>query len=291
MSTSEQERREREARRARRLAERAEQRARRKEEQARRASERAEQLAEQAQRRPRRDRDESFEDKVDAFAEKWERKAEAWFEDTAESLFDGGEDEDVAAAGGAGDGRRRRRTSEGRSESSARRRRRQRRAARRRRQRGRTFSSRFKSGRSLYRDKENGKICGVCAGFADYIDVAPWQVRLFAVLGLIFVPSMAVPTYFIAYFLMDDKPYYRRVTDRYDDDELDEAEAMNEEDEAREQQTREQRPEMSNAEAFRTAKQKFGDLEGRLRAMESHVTSSKFELQRELRKISGDDAS
>ena len=34
---------------------------------------------------------------------------------------------------------------------------------------------------------------------------------------------------------------------------------------------------------------KFQNLEERLRAMESHVTDSRFELQREFRKISGEN--
>jgi hypothetical protein len=50
------------------------------------------------------------------------------------------------------------------------------------------------------------------------------------------------------------------------------------------------RSRMSNTETLRTAKDKFADIEVRLRSMESHVTSSKFELQRELRKIAGEDA-
>jgi hypothetical protein len=48
-------------------------------------------------------------------------------------------------------------------------------------------------------------------------------------------------------------------------------------------------PRVSNAQSVRVAKSKFMDLENRLRSMESHVTDSKFELQRELRKISGEN--
>ena len=144
-------------------------------------------------------------------------------------------------------------------------------------------------GGNLYRDKSRGKVLGVCAGLAEYFDTETWQIRLYAVLGMVFIPSVAVPAYFITYFLMDDKPYYRRVTDRFDDL----AEEENEEPIVSSKRKRKNRNEpsaTSNREAMKTAKEKFGDIENRLRSMESHVTSSHFELQREFRKISGEDS-
>ena len=50
-----------------------------------------------------------------------------------------------------------------------------------------------------------------------------------------------------------------------------------------------QKPVMNNVQAIKTAKGKFADIEQRLRQMETHVTSSQFELNREFRKISGED--
>ncbi|XOV89327.1 MAG: PspC domain-containing protein [Pseudomonadota bacterium] len=325
MSRSDQDDMERAARRARRLAERAEQRARRKAEQARRAADRAELLAQRAKQRPARDsRDTSFEERVDRMAEKWEKKAEAWIEeqsrkifaedgsnDRAEAAMDYGDDDGVRSAeqearqARAEADRARRRAEEAELRASTRSRaasRRERRRARRSR-RIRTISSRFNSGRGLYRDKDRGKVCGVCAGLADYLDVDTWQVRLVAVLGLVFVPSVTVPVYFITYWMMDDKPYYRRMTDGTassgrDEDMFDLQDDENEEDmtgsrnsdKPQSQQAHDRSLEMTNAEAFQAAKQKFGDLEQRLRSMESHVTSARFELQRELRKISGDES-
>ena len=279
------------ARRARRLAERAEARAERKADQARRAHERAERLAEKAGRRGETRKrsiedfvDDVVENYVDPATERWSRKAESWFENDQDNAGTRADREARRARREADEARRE-------AEAAARSRRRSRSSGRHRRRR--SLRSRFNSGRGLYRDKAHGKICGVCAGLADYLDVETWQVRLVAVLGLIFVPSMAVPTYFIAYFLMDDKPYYRRVTDQYDeehpDDEVDDD--MPEDDRYATSASRTQPPkhQMSNVETLHTAKEKFADLENRLRSMESHVTSSKFELQRELRKISGED--
>lgn len=146
----------------------------------------------------------------------------------------------------------------------------------------------------LYRDKGRGKICGVCAGTADYFGRPTWEIRLYAVLGLIFIPSVTIPAYFIMYFLMDDKPYYRRVTDRFDES-VDrrrrpgnDAGPGKEEVVAEESSPESRENAMSNVQAMKTARNKFADIEQRLRMMESHVTSSQFELRRELKKISGD---
>lgn len=310
MSRSDQDQRdaERAARRAQRLAERAEQRAQRKTEQARRAMDRAEKLADRAHHR-RRDLDDgrSFEDYVDDFTAKWERKAEAWFEkstrfDGSDDMMDDAEDDFRSSAEASRRARveaarARRAATEAAAKARAKGRRSESREARamrrnarrqRRKERG-GLRHLFQSGRGLYRDKDRGKICGVCAGAADYMDVETWHVRLFAVLGLVFVPSVAIPAYFIAYFMMDDKPYYRRVTDRYEEAEFEDLEDEQPVNTRNEKGKRTRVPEMSNTDAFRTAKEKFSDLEGRLRSMESHVTSSRFELQRELKKISGDE--
>ena len=158
----------------------------------------------------------------------------------------------------------------------------------------------FGSGRSrrrprsahLYRDRQRKKVCGVCAGLADYFGRPTWEMRLYAVLGLIFIPSVTVPAYFILYFLMDDKPLYRRVTDRFDES-TGRKRRQREQEPVREEEVmsrkRSEPPKKSNVEAMKEAKGKFADIEQRLREMETHVTSSTFELQRELKKISGDD--
>ena len=159
----------------------------------------------------------------------------------------------------------------------------------------------MRSNRNLYRDEKNGKVCGVCAGLAEYLDLPVWQVRTAALLGLFFMGQVVVPAYFIAYFVMDKKPYYKEVTDRFD--ELDEVEEDNRaefraevklsrrEKRARRKQEAQRKaaePKMTNAQAFRTVKSKFNNIEDRLRVMERHVTSTQFELQRELNKISGE---
>jgi phage shock protein C len=147
----------------------------------------------------------------------------------------------------------------------------------------------------LYRDRQRKKVGGVCAGFADYFGRPTWEIRLYAVLGVMFLPSIVIPSYFVAWFLMDDKPYYRRVTDRFDAEargshEIPSRDSRKRRDRGeRMKQTDPAKPVMNNVQAMKTAKQKFSDIEQRLRVMETHVTSSRFELNREFKKISGED--
>lgn len=299
---------ERAARRAKRLAERAEQRAERRAGKARIVAERAERLAERASRRSTRyvqDLDRSVEDLVDSVTAKWSRKAEEWIDNASGKMNDDLHDE----VDGYSSSRRKARQAE--------------RQARRNRQaksagayysdddpdqdQGKYRYSRFrrrikrsrvryrnKYGHGLYRNPDDRKVCGVCSGFADYFRVDTWKVRCGAVLGLVFIPQITITGYFIAYFLMDKKPYYRRVADRYQRTErgartFEEPSSVN--NEKSNDITKGKRPRMSNAQILRQAKSKFSEIESRLRDMESHVTSSTFELQRELKKISGDSSS
>lgn len=291
------------ARRAERLAQRAKERADRKVRRATEAAERAEELARRAARQSRRrnrDMEKSIEDLVDDVTERWTRKAEGWIDRTREELL--GEDaffeddfmDDELATGMTdedhdvdGESRRSRRSHRARS-----------RRHRSTRSRVRSFRHRLRNGRSLYRNPEAGKICGVCAGIAEYYNVEVWQVRLAAILGLIFLPSIAFTGYFIAYFLMDKKPYYLRMAGDAEEFEKNDADTgkdpVNQRESRRNRQARNRsnnntETRMTNAQALRVAKSSFADLEKRLRSMESHVTDSRFELQRELRKISGEN--
>jgi len=149
----------------------------------------------------------------------------------------------------------------------------------------------------LYRDRQRKKLFGVCAGVADYFGRPPWEMRLYAVLGLLVVPSLMIPIYFITYFLMEDKPLYRRVTDRFeetmvndDDREPDpRATSRNKRMKSAKGAGMSEDGRLNNVQAMRAAREKFSDIEQRLRQMETHVTSSRFELQREFKKMSGED--
>lgn len=57
----------------------------------------------------------------------------------------------------------------------------------------------------FYRDKQNKKLMGVCAGIADYTGISSIWIRL-AAIGLTFTGGWIIPLYFIVGFLADKKP-------------------------------------------------------------------------------------
>lgn len=60
---------------------------------------------------------------------------------------------------------------------------------------------------TLYRDKANAKLMGVCSGIADYTGVHVFWVRM-AFVFLVLMTGVALPAYFIAGLLLDKKPAY-----------------------------------------------------------------------------------
>ena len=55
---------------------------------------------------------------------------------------------------------------------------------------------------TLYRDKQNGKIMGVCAGIADYTGINAFWVRMAVIITLFAGMGVILPAYFIAGFLL-----------------------------------------------------------------------------------------
>ncbi|MXP29996.1 envelope stress response membrane protein PspC [Porphyrobacter algicida] len=58
---------------------------------------------------------------------------------------------------------------------------------------------------TLYRDKQNAKLMGVCSGIADYTGVDALWIRL-AFIALVFSTGVALPAYFLAGILLSKKP-------------------------------------------------------------------------------------
>lgn len=61
--------------------------------------------------------------------------------------------------------------------------------------------------KTLYRDPENAKLGGVCAGIAEYFDIEVWIVRLLVVSAFLFTAGFFVSVaYVMAYFMLDKIP-------------------------------------------------------------------------------------
>ncbi len=153
-------------------------------------------------------------------------------------------------------------------------------AARRMRARRRArYRTRWRS-RRLYRDPANAKICGVCAGIANYYGMEHWVVRCLAVTGLIFASQIVFPAYWIAYFVMAKPPKGSEGKKSRNHNRNGRADHSSP---APEFGTK-----ISPRRSLRNVQADLAEAELRLRRMESHVTSGKYELQKELNKI--DDA-
>lgn len=117
----------------------------------------------------------------------------------------------------------------------------------------------------LYRDGENGIIAGVCAGIADYFGTNRTLVRALAVLSLIMFTVPTTVAYLAAAYFLERKPagQYRS------DDEQQFWRSMH----------------RSPRDTLGSLRARFRALEQRIRAMESYLTSRKFNLDREFDEI------
>ena len=63
------------------------------------------------------------------------------------------------------------------------------------------------SSRKLYRIPARGKVKGVCAGIADYLDIPVRLVRVIVVLSMVFgLFMLTLIAYFLLAFVLDEKP-------------------------------------------------------------------------------------
>lgn len=118
---------------------------------------------------------------------------------------------------------------------------------------------------SLYRDKQNSKIMGVCAGIADYTGVNALWVRLGA-LGLLFMSGGSViPFYFLMGLLLNKKPEHLYVD--------------------RQEQQYWQGVRQSPARTAREVRSSFRDIDRRLAEVESFYVNSNPRLSAEIDRL------
>lgn len=116
----------------------------------------------------------------------------------------------------------------------------------------------------LYRDKQNAKLMGVCAGIADYTGIDAIWVRLGAVI-LTLSTGFGIPLYFIAGILLNKKPEHLYV-------------------DAQEQRYW-QRVRQSPQRTAREIRARFRDIDRRLAEVESHYVSSNPRLSAEIERL------
>jgi len=146
----------------------------------------------------------------------------------------------------------------------------------------------------LYRNLSNGKIAGVCAGIADYLGWETWLVRILVVSGVLFGLPFLILGYVAAWFILEKKPkvqvrhskYHRAATSKYSsggsDSKNDAYEKVNESIKVKARVWQSGEP---PKQAFYDIRRKFTTLEKQLQAIERYVTSSEFNVAREINKL------
>ncbi|UJF23294.1 envelope stress response membrane protein PspC [Shewanella sp. OMA3-2] len=126
-------------------------------------------------------------------------------------------------------------------------------------------------GRTLYRIPQTGKIAGVCAGIAEYLNSEVWLVRVVAASIFLLGGSGVILVIYIAmWMILDVKPRVQQHQDNHKDIEL--------------KKKVWQAGEPAKQALFDVNRQ-FSTLEARLQKLEQHVTSDTFDLKRQINSL------
>jgi len=117
---------------------------------------------------------------------------------------------------------------------------------------------------TLYRDKQNAKLMGVCSGIADYTGVNALWVRLGAII-LAITTGIAIPVYFLAGILLNKKPPHLYVD--------------------QEEQKYWQRVRQSPTRTAREVRARFRDIDRRLADVETYCVTSNPRLSAEIDRL------
>jgi phage shock protein C len=129
--------------------------------------------------------------------------------------------------------------------------------------------------KKIYRNTRDAKWLGVCAGFADYLEVSVFAVRMVFILLFIATGGFPLIFYLAAWMVLDKQPDSVRVDAGLRGKPR--AGRINDELQAEPHSKRQE---------FKYCARKFINLQTRLARMEAYVTSSRFKLHREFRNIS-----
>lgn len=125
--------------------------------------------------------------------------------------------------------------------------------------------SQFRGDRKLYRNRQKGKVGGVCAGVADYFNVDPIIVRILFIMSLFMTLQVAFIVYVVAYLVLDNDP--NALTD-------DRGKLCSKFSNPYERQS-----------VLNSVHDRFKKVEKRLRNLEAYVTSNRFRLRDEIDKL------
>jgi len=141
----------------------------------------------------------------------------------------------------------------------------------------------------LFRNTQNGKIAGVCAGIADYFGWETWLVRILVVSGVLLGMGWFIVIYIAGWFILDQAPHSSKDKSR-SAKKASKAENGKEEFEDIAAESIKVKSRIWQAgeppkQAFRDIRRKFTKLEHELRKIERYVTSPEFTVSREINKL------
>ena len=126
-----------------------------------------------------------------------------------------------------------------------------------------------RTGRRLYRDADRAILGGVCAGLATYLGFNLKVTRLLCVIAFLCVFPVAAFAYIVAVLLIPSS------SSRIYDEELDH--------ERRKQALREEI--LRTKPTVRDVRERYRDMDERLARIERYVTSSRYQLDEEFRRL------
>ena len=115
----------------------------------------------------------------------------------------------------------------------------------------------------FYRDKQNGKVMGICAGLADYTGVDITLIRVGLVILTLMAGGWTIPAYFIAGLIAPIKPFGMMYQDK-------------------EEERFWQGVRANPARSARDVRASFRDLDRRLADIELYYTSKNTQLADEI---------
>lgn len=145
-------------------------------------------------------------------------------------------------------------------------------------ERYRNYSSNRRQGYgiNLYRNTRDKKIGGVCAGLADHFEISHWVMRVLFITALIFIGTVAIWAYVIAWVLLTPKTPESPETLEYDE---------NRRSYRKKNVFRYSEP---TGDRIKRAKQRMEEMSQRVGAMEEYITSKRYKLDTEFSKLQDD---
>lgn len=142
--------------------------------------------------------------------------------------------------------------------------------------------------RKLYKNPDDAKIWGVCAGIAEYFELEVWLVRVIAASLLLMMNGTAFLAYVILCFVLDPKPGSKSNRGCFGSEKKRQREPYD-----KTQTSKPYRTSVKDVwksgntpkDSLNSIETKFSAIEKKLQAMETFVTSHRFELEKEFREM------